>query len=101
MAYVVQRSRGSTLASWRECVLLLAAGLKKGVAMERDEWQALEAMTDAQLLDFMTELPNSQRRHAAEHILAMRRGKLMERIGMWSAIAAALSAFVAVLQLFK
>lgn len=69
--------------------------------MEQKEWESLNAMQDRELLDFATETHGSQRMHAAAHILAMRRNRVMERVAMWSAIAAGLSFGVAFLQLFK
>lgn len=69
--------------------------------MEKEIWDDMTSMQDWQLLDFVTEKESSQRRHAAEHILAMRRNKVMERVAMWSAIAAALAAIASIAQLFK
>jgi hypothetical protein len=69
--------------------------------MEKDEWDQLQALPDWQLHDFVTERESSQRRHAAQHILSMRRNKAMERVTMWSAIAAGLAAIASIAQLFK
>jgi hypothetical protein len=68
--------------------------------MEKKDWDEYTAMPEWQLMDFATE-HNSQRAHAALHILAMRRNKALERIAMYSAMAAALSAVTALAQLLK
>lgn len=68
--------------------------------MEKKDWDDFNAMPEWALLDFATE-HNSQRAQAALHILAMRRNKLMERVALYSAIAAALSAITALAQLLK
>lgn len=69
--------------------------------MEKTEWDSLEALADWQLMDFSTEKDNSQRKHAAMHILAMRRNRAMERVTMYSAIAAFFAAIAAFAQLLK
>lgn len=83
------------------CGRLVRRGQAQNPVMDKATWDSLDAMTDWDLLDFTTERDSSQRKHAAQHILAMRRNKALERVAMWSAIAAALSAVVAVAQLFK
>ena len=69
--------------------------------MEKSEWEELSKLSDRELFDFVTEKDSSQRKHAALHLLEMRRGRVMQRVAMWSAIAAFLSAIVAVAQLLK
>lgn len=68
--------------------------------MNKQDWDHLNTLPEWDLLDFATE-NNSQRAHAALHMLAMRRNKVMERVSMYSAIAAALSAVTALVQLLK
>lgn len=69
--------------------------------MDKAEWDEMVKLSDWELHSFVTERDSSQRKHAAVHILAMRRNKALERVALWSAIAAGLSALVAVLQLLK
>ena len=69
--------------------------------MTEAQWKELAALPDWALHDFVTEDDSSQRKHAALHLLAIRRNKAMERVAMWSAIAAGLAALVAAIQLLK
>lgn len=69
--------------------------------MNKDEWDSLIQMADRELMDFTTETDSSQRKHAAMHILAMRRNKVMERVTLYAAIAAFCSVVVSVLQLLR
>ena len=69
--------------------------------MTEEHWKELVALPDWALHDFVTETDASQRKHASLHILAMRRNKVIERVAMWSAIAAALAAIVSAIQLLK
>lgn len=69
--------------------------------MTKQEWEQLQALPDWELHDFVTERESSQRRHAAQHILAMRRNRAIERVTMWSAMAAGLAAVAAIVQLFN
>ena len=68
--------------------------------MEKQQYAEMAREPDWKLMEFMTER-NSERAKAAEHLLQMRRNKVMERAAMYSAIAALLAALVAVIQLFK
>jgi hypothetical protein len=75
--------------------------------MEPDLFKQMSVMPDEKLFEFVTERDSSQRRHVAEHILEMRRTLPLHRAAeasakaaIWSAIAAFISAVVAIVALF-
>ncbi len=55
-------------------------------------------MSDADLLDYVTETQGSQRGHLARHILASRQHDTMKRATIWAAVAAGASAVGAIVQ---
>jgi hypothetical protein len=63
-----------------------------------EEFENYKRMTDAQLLDFVTETQGSQRGHLARYILASRPHETMKRAAIWAAIAAMASAVGAFVQ---
>jgi hypothetical protein len=66
--------------------------------MKQDEFATYQAMTEAQLLDFVTETQGSQRGHLARHILASRQHDTMKRATVWAAVAAGASALGVIAQ---
>jgi hypothetical protein len=66
--------------------------------MKREEYEHYKKMSDADLLDFVTETQGSQRGHLARHILATRQHDTMKRATIWAAIAAGASALGALFQ---
>ncbi len=66
--------------------------------MERAEHDRIKAMSDADLLDCVTETQGSQRGHLARHILASRQHDTMKRATIWAAVAAGASAVGAIVQ---
>lgn len=66
--------------------------------MKHDEYARTLKMSDADLLDFVTETSGSQRGHLARHILATRQHDTMKKATIYAAIAAGLSALGTVIQ---
>ena len=66
--------------------------------MKQDEFATYQAMTDAQLLDFVTETHGSQRGHLARYMLASRQHDTMKKATVWAAVAAVASAISALAQ---
>lgn len=66
--------------------------------MTEEEYANYRRMSDAQLLDFVTETQGSQRGHLARFILGSRPHDTMKRATVWAAIAAAASAIGAFIQ---
>jgi hypothetical protein len=66
--------------------------------MKPEEYQNYSKMTDAELLDFVTETQGSQRGHLARHILASRQHDTMKRATWFAAFAAVASAIGAIVQ---
>jgi hypothetical protein len=69
-----------------------------GGFVERAEHDRIKAMSDADLLDYVTETQGSQRGHLARHILASRQHDTMKRATIWAAVAAGASAVGAIVQ---
>lgn len=66
--------------------------------MKHEEYESTMKMSDADLLDFVTETSGSQRGHLARHILASRQHDTMKKATIYAAIAAGLSALGTVIQ---
>ena len=66
--------------------------------MNAEEYANTKKMSDADLLDFVTETQGSQRGHLARHLLASRQHDTMKRATIWAAVAAAASAIGALIQ---
>jgi hypothetical protein len=66
--------------------------------MNAEEYANTKKMSDADLLDFVTEAQGSQRGHLARHLLASRQHDTMKRATIWAAIAAGASAIGALIQ---
>jgi hypothetical protein len=64
----------------------------------KEEFANYQKMTEAQLLDFVTETSGSQRGHLARHILASRQHDTMKKATVWAAAAAGASALGALAQ---
>jgi hypothetical protein len=63
--------------------------------MDHKGYQYLENLSDRELFDFVTEADSSQRKHAAVHLLELRRNQEMTRAAKSSARAAWLAALIA------
>ena len=63
-----------------------------------NEDSTYKKMTDAQLLDFVTETQGSQRGHFARHLLASRQHDTMKKATIWAAAAAMASAAGVIMQ---
>jgi hypothetical protein len=75
--------------------------------MDSDLLKQMNDMPDEKLFEFFTELEHSQKRHAAMHILEIRRTEPLRRAAeqsanaaRWAMIAAFLSAIAAFIALF-
>jgi hypothetical protein len=66
--------------------------------VKHDEYANILKMSDAALLDFVTETSGSQRGHLARHILASRQHDTMKKATVYAAVAAGLSALGTVIQ---
>ncbi|MET3996618.1 ADP-ribosylglycohydrolase [Bradyrhizobium sp. S3.9.2] len=66
--------------------------------MKQEDYATYSKMSDADLLDFVTETQGSQRGHLARHILASRQHDTMKKATIYAAIAAGLSALGTVIQ---
>lgn len=66
--------------------------------MTKEEYANFKKMSDAQLLDFVTETQGSQRGHLARYIIGSRPHDTMKRAAVWAAIAAIASATGAFVQ---
>jgi len=66
--------------------------------MNEDDFATYKKMTDAQLLDFVTETQGSQRGHLARYILASRPHDTMKKATIWAAVAAGASAIGVIMQ---
>ena len=67
--------------------------------MDNTQYEQLIAMSDAELFDFVTEKDSSQRKWAALYILETRRAKIASHAAIAAAVAAGLSAIVALITL--
>ena len=66
--------------------------------MTPEEFKQYSKMSDADLLDFVTETQGSQRGHLARHLLSMRQHTTMKTATVFAAVAAVASAFGAIAQ---
>lgn len=67
--------------------------------MEQNQYDQMQNMSDRELFDFVTEKDSSQRKWAALYILDTRRAKITSNTAIAAAIAAGLSALVAIVTL--
>ncbi|WP_228368227.1 hypothetical protein [Klebsiella pneumoniae] len=66
--------------------------------MKQEDYATFTKMSDAELLDFVTETQASQRGHLARHILASRQHDTMKKATIYAAVAAGLSALGTIIQ---
>jgi len=67
--------------------------------VDKAHYEALRALPDGDLFSFVTEKDSSQRKWVALYILETRKVKIARNVAIFSAVAAGLSAVVAIVNL--